>query len=161
MKKIHNSNLTGTFYCTYLCYNATYSYDLNRRALVNLRDFFRTFRTIATETYTDFRRKIGGTRDKNTAVSSVVSAWGESRGQWSSEFTGLTRRRSEVQEGCWREFVQVPPPQIAKRIKDFTTEGLWTESFAILVDYLIQCGGMIFHFLISYEGNILHSFLIK
>ncbi|KAH0820818.1 hypothetical protein GEV33_001973 [Tenebrio molitor] len=37
---------------------------------------------------------------------------------------GLTRRRSEVHEVRWRGFVQVPPPQIAKRIKDFTTEGL-------------------------------------
>jgi hypothetical protein len=41
----------------------------------------------------------GGTRDKKrkfTAVHSVVSAWRESRGQWSSEFPGLTRRRVVV-----------------------------------------------------------------
>ncbi|KAH0811604.1 hypothetical protein GEV33_011188 [Tenebrio molitor] len=78
---------------------------------------------IATKTYTGFRRKIfaeRGRRDRDkkekfTAVRSVVR---------------LTRRRSEVHEGRWREFVQVPPPQIAKRIKEFTTEGLRTERLA-------------------------------
>ncbi|CAH1372685.1 unnamed protein product, partial [Tenebrio molitor] len=69
-----------------------------------------------------------GTRDKNgkfTAVGSVVSAWGESRGQSSCEFAGLTRRRSEVHEGRWRGFVQVlttaPNRQADQRLRARTS----------------------------------------
>jgi hypothetical protein len=97
-----------------------FCYDLNRRAIVNLRDCLECSRihrdgnvlglppkNLRIEGVEAINR---GNQRRNEDFSrpfagGVVSAWGESRGQSSSEFAGPTRRRSGVHEGRWRRFV--------------------------------------------------------